>query len=107
MSSEQRKRTIVRPVRLTKEEDEVIQAKARDGGMTVSGFLRAAALGRKVRSTIDAQVINELRRLGGLQKKIHNDTGGSYSKETADILRAIKDAIERLGRGDLQGDGQA
>lgn len=122
MSSEQRKRTIVRPVRLTKEEDEVIKAKARDGGLTVSGFLRAAALGRKVRSTIDAQVINELRRLGGLQKKIHNDTGGSYSKETAGILLGIKaaiaalgsgkfqdfsDAVERLDRGDLQGDGQA
>jgi len=107
MSSEQRKKTVALAVRLAPEEAEAIREKARDGGVTVSEFFRAAALGRKTRSTIDAQVINELRRLGGLQKKIHNDTGGSYSKETADILRAIKDAIERLSRGDLQDDGQA
>lgn len=51
-----------------------------------------------------AQIINELRRLGGLQKKIHNDTGGAYSGKTAEILMDIKLAIERIARGDLQGD---
>lgn len=105
--SEQRKKTVALAVRLEPGEAEAIREKAKDAGVTVSEFLRAAALGRKTRSTIDAQVINELRRLGGLQKMIHNDTGGTYSKETADILRAIKNTIQRLSRGDFQSDSQA
>ena len=105
--SEQRKKTVALAVRLEPGEAEAIREKAKDAGVTVSEFLRAAALGRKTRSTIDAQVINELRRLGGLQKMIHNDTGGSYSKETADILKAIKNTIQRLSRGDFQSDSQA
>jgi hypothetical protein len=105
--SEQRKKTVALAVRLEPGEAEAIREKAKDAGVTVSEFLRAAALGRKTRSTIDAQVINELRRLGGLQKMIHNDTGGTYSKETADILKAIKNTIQRLSRGDFQSDSQA
>jgi hypothetical protein len=105
--SEQRKKTVALAVRLEPGEAEAIREKAKDAGVTVSEFLRAAALGRKTRSTIDAQVINELRRLGGLQKMIHNDTGGTYSKETADILRVIKNTIQRLSRGDFQSDSQA
>lgn len=105
--SEQRKKTVALAVRLEPGEAEAIREKAKDAGVTVSEFLRAAALGRKTRSTIDAQVINELRRLGGLQKMIHNDTGGAYSKETADILKAIKNTIQRLSRGDFQSDSQA
>ncbi len=105
--SEQRKKTVALAVRLEPGEAEAIREKAKDAGVTVSEFLRAAALGRKTRSTIDAQVINELRRLGGLQKMIHNDTGGMYSKETADILRVIKNTIQRLSRGDFQSDSQA
>lgn len=105
--SEQRKKTVALAVRLEPGEADAIREKAKDAGVTVSEFLRAAALGRKTRSTIDAQVINELRRLGGLQKMIHNDTGGTYSKETADILKAIKNTIQRLSRGDFQSDSQA
>lgn len=104
--SEQRKKTVALAVRLEPSEAEAIREKAKDAGVTVSEFLRAAALGRKTRSTIDAQVINELRRLGGLQKMIHNDTGGTYSKETADILKAIKHTIQRLSLGDFQSDSQ-
>lgn len=105
--SEQRKKTVALAVRLEPGEADAIREKAKDAGVTVSEFLRAAALGRKTRSTIDAQVINELRRLGGLQKMIHNDTGGTYSKETAAILKAIKNTIQSLGRGDFQSDSQA
>jgi len=101
--SDQRRKTVALAVRLDPQEADAIREKARDGGVTVSEFLRAAALGRKTRSTLDAQVINELRRLGGQQKKIHNDTGGAYSRDTADILMKIKQAIERIARGDLQG----
>ncbi len=97
--SEQRKKTVALAVRLEPGEAEAIREKAKDAGVTVSEFLRAAALGRKTRSVVEEGMINELRRLGGLQKMIHNDTGGTYSKETAAILKEIKDAIRRLARG--------
>nr|WP_186827605.1 hypothetical protein [Comamonas testosteroni] len=128
--SEQRKRTIVRPVRLTPEEDKAISEAARFHGVTVSALFRDAALSitvdpaqakkeakqkgaevvfvnaSRVNSahiTGTAQIVNELRRLGGLQKKVHNDTDGIYSKETAGILVGIKDAIAALGSGNFQG----
>lgn len=105
--SDQRRKTVALAVRLDPQEADAIREKARDSGVTVSEFLRAAALGRKTRHSTNmdsAQIINELRRHGGLQKKIHNDTGGAYSGKTAEILMDIKLAIERIARGDLQGD---
>jgi len=100
--SDQRRKTVALALRLDPQEATLIREKALDAGVTVSEFLRAAALGRKTRNTLDAQLINELRRLGGLQKKIHVDTGGRFSRETAEILLEIKFAIERIARGDLQ-----
>ena len=100
-SSENRKRTVNLKVRCLPEEADEIKDKAIDAGVSVSEFLRCAALKRKTRSTIDSQIINELRRLGGLQKHLFTEAGGheggSYlSKEYADILVAIKEAIQRI-----------
>ena len=100
-SSEQRKRTVNLKVRCLPEEADEIKDKALDSGVSVSEFLRCAALKRKTRSTIDSQIINELRRLGGLQKHLFTEAGGHegggyLSKEYADILVAIKAAIERI-----------
>ena len=95
-SSETRKRVVNLKTRCLPEEAEEIRNKAMDSGVTVSEFLRCAAVGRKTRSTIDSQVINELRRLGGLQKHLFNEGNGIHSKEFADILAAIKDAIIRI-----------
>ena len=41
----------------------------------------------------DATTIRELRRLGGLLKKVHVDSGGAYSEETAAALTALRAAI--------------
>jgi hypothetical protein len=95
-SSENRKRVINLKTRCLPAEADVIREKSMDSGVTVSEFLRCAALGRKTRSTIDSQVINELRRLGGLQKHLFNESGGAHSKEFSDILIAIKEAILRI-----------
>ena len=100
-SSENRKRVVNLKVRCLPEESDAIRDKAMDSGVSVSEFLRCAALGRKTRSTIDSQIINELRRLGGLQKHLFSEAGGHdggahLSKEYADILLAIKDAIMRI-----------
>ncbi|ELE2770197.1 TPA: nikA protein, partial [Shigella flexneri] len=48
--SNTRRRAISRPVRLTAEEDQEIRKRAAECGKTVSGFLRAAALGKNVNS---------------------------------------------------------
>lgn len=94
--SETRQRTVCLPVRLLPGEAEAIKQQALDAGASVSGFLRAAALGRKTRSTTDSQTINELRRIGGMLKDQFNKSGGQYSRESAATLREITDAIARI-----------
>ncbi len=94
--SDSRKRTLALAVRITPEEADAIREKARDAGATVSEFLRSCALGRKTRSTVDSQVINELRRLGGLQKHLFNASGGQHSREFAAVLVEIKQAVARI-----------
>ena len=69
-SSENRNRVVKFTTRCLPEEADLIREKAMDSGVTVSELLRCAALGRKTRSAIDRQIINELRRLGGLQKHL-------------------------------------
>jgi len=100
-SSENRKRTVNLKLRCLPEEADQIKEKAIDSGVSVSEFLRCAALRRKTRSTIDSQIINELRRLGGLQKHLFTEggghlAGGSLSKEYAEILVEIKSSIQRI-----------
>ncbi len=95
-NSDSRKRTLALAVRVTPEEADAIREKARDAGATVSEFLRACALGRKTRNTVDSQVINELRKLGGLQKHLFNESGGQHSREFAAILVEIKKAVARI-----------
>lgn len=94
--SENRQRTVCRPVRFTPEEAAVVKSKALDSGVPVSEFLRCAALGRKTRSTVDSQIINELRRMGGMLRDQFNRSGGQYSAESAAALREITGAISRI-----------
>lgn len=100
-SSENRKRTVNLKLRCLPEEADTIKEKAIDSGVSISEFLRCAALKRKTRSTIDSQIINELRHLGGLQKHLFNEggghnTGGLASKEYGEVLVNIKRAIQRI-----------
>ena len=64
----QRSKTIV--VRATEAEEAAIRAKAQDAGVSVSAFVRAAALARKLPSPPAALVagLANLGRLGGLLK---------------------------------------
>ena len=80
--SNTRRRAISRPVRLTAEEDQEIRK-------TVSGFLRAAALGKKVNSLTDDRVLKEVMRLGALQKKLFIDGKRVGDREYAEVLIAI------------------
>ena len=77
--SNTRRRAISRPVRLTAEEDQEIRKRAAECGKTVSGFLRAAALGKKVNSLTDDRV----------QKKLFIDGKRVGDREYAEVLIAI------------------
>lgn len=103
MSSGSEKRIKTRPIplRVSPEELAIIDEKARDSGVTRSAFLRAAALGKPVRSNAHLQLVNELRRLGGLLKHQFNEsTNRRYSAESAELLRTITDTIARIDADD-------
>ena len=69
-------------------------------GVAVAELVRARALGRPVVSRTDATTIRELRRLGGLLKLVHRESGGAYSRETAATLASLGAAIARVAVGD-------
>jgi hypothetical protein len=83
-------------VRVAPGEKEQLRRVAADAGISVAELIRARALDRPVVSRTDATTIRELRRLGGLLKKVHLDSGGAYSTETASALTTLRIAIARL-----------
>ena len=85
-------------VRLTAAEKARLAQDAGRAGLTISELVRRRYFGRPIIASADAAMIRELRRLGGLLKHIHNQSGGAYSQETAAALAAIKAYIERLSR---------
>ena len=86
-------------VRVAPEEKEQLRRIAAGAGIGVAELIRTRALNRPVVSRTDATTIRELRRLGGLLKKVHVDSGGAYSQETASALAALRAAIDRLAGG--------
>ena len=97
-NSEQRRRTGRLPaIRCFEDEEKLVRQKAADCGVSIGQFMLAAALGRRTRSKMEEHILNELRRLGGLQKHLFNEGGGVLSKEYAAILVEIRAAIARIG----------
>ena len=86
-------------VRVAPGEKQQLRGIAHDAGLSVSDLVRLRALGRPVVCRTDATTIRELRRLGGLLKKVHIDSGGAYSVATATALAALTRAIDRLAEG--------
>ena len=86
-------------VRVSPDEKKQLRAIARDAGMRVAEIVRLRALGQPVVPRTDATTIRELRRLGGLLKKVHVDSGGAYSMDTANALAALARAITTLANG--------
>lgn len=75
--------------RVTREEWQEIQEEAEASGLSVSEYVRRRALGRCVDSVTDVKMISELRRQGGLLKKIYSESGGMYSEKTATVFANI------------------
>ena len=89
-------------VRLTTAEKARLLEDAAIAGLTISALSRRRMLGRRVVANIDAAMIRELRRLGGLLKHLHVQSAGAHSEQTSNALRTVQAAIERLSgvRGD-------
>ena len=84
-------------IRLTKEEKASLVEEASVAGLTLSTLGRRRLLGRVVVSSEVVAERNELRRLGGLLKQVHTQSGGAYSKQTAEMLGQIHALLRALG----------
>jgi len=82
--------------RVTVEERQEIQEQAEASGLSVSEYVRRRALGRRVDSVTDVKMISELRRQGGLLKKIFNDSNGMYNEE---IKIALYNSLLKVWKG--------
>ena len=57
-------------VTVTAAERAMIQARAKEAGLSVASYLRAVALGRQVRSVIDQKAVGELVKVAGDQGRL-------------------------------------
>lgn len=85
-------------IRMTEREYQEIIARADMSGLTLAEYIRRTASGRKIVSRVGQNAINELRKIGGLLKHVHNESGGAYSEKTAAAIADIRDAVKRIGR---------
>lgn len=88
-------------VRVSPAEKEQLRTLAADAGVSVAELVRSRALGQPIVPRTDATTIRELRRLGGLLKKVHVDSNGAYSEQTAAALAELRVAITALSDGEL------
>lgn len=84
--------------RLTTDEKIEVVEQAGLSGMTLSAYCRRRLLRRPVIADTDMNMIRELRRQGGQLKKIHTDSKGVYSVETAEAIREITTVIRSLAK---------
>lgn len=84
--------------RVTKEEREEIKEQADASGLSVSEYVRRRALGRRVDSVTDVRMLSELRRQGGLLKKVFHESNGMRSEKMEVAVENINKFIEGLER---------
>ena len=84
-------------LRLTNEEYANIKSLAELYGVTMTTLLKNSVINKKMIVKTDTLMLNELRRVGGLAKKIFNDSGGAYGSETSKILLEVAQKIKRIG----------
>ena len=84
--------------RMTPSEYLELQEQADAAALTISEFVRRRLFGRRIISKVELRVLSELRKLGGLLKHIHNETGGVYSEDTRDAIQALTAYARNLER---------
>ncbi|NMZ42845.1 plasmid mobilization protein MobA [Pseudomonas proteolytica] len=87
-------------LRCTEEEANILKEKAKAAGISTSDLLRRSALNRKIVTRTDLRLMNELLRLGGLQKHLFNQMQDNMttelSKQFSEVLVEVKKAIIAL-----------
>lgn len=81
-------------IRLTPEERARLDGEARAAGLTLAALTRRRLLGLHITARIDAELVRELRRLGGLAKLAIRTSG--MAEEGRLALRDIRLAIAHL-----------
>ncbi len=98
--SESRQKTVFIQIRCTSDEADAIRDKAKNAGVSTSELLRKSALNRKITVKTDIRMMNELLRLGGLQKHLYNEMQKhmtpELSRQFSDVLVSIKQAINEM-----------
>ena len=98
--SESRQKGKVINLRCTEEEATILKEKAKAAGISTSDLLRRSALNRKIVTRTDLRLMNELLRLGGLQKHLFNQMQDNMttelSKQFSEVLVEVKKAIIAL-----------
>ncbi len=87
-------------VRLTAAEKARLKEDAELAALGVSEVVRRRYFGRPIIASADAVMLRELRRIGGLLKHVHADSGGAYSGETAAALGELRAYLQQLSRRD-------
>lgn len=86
--------------RCTEDEYSAINKKALSAGLTTSEYLRRTALGRRIMIRTDIRMMNELKRLGGLQKHLYSQMQEAMtlelSRQFSEALAGITNAINAI-----------
>lgn len=98
--SEKRQRNVIVQLRCTEAELEAIDKKAASAGLTRSELLRRSALNRRITVRTDIRMMNEVKRLGGLQKHLFTQMEKTMttelSRQFSDVLVAITQTLNAL-----------
>ncbi|MBF1996528.1 mobilization protein [Serratia symbiotica] len=97
---EKRQREKLVKCRCTDAEYQSINKKAAAAGLTTSEYLRRSALNRRIMVRTDIRMMNELKRLGGLQKHLYSQMQETMttalSRQYSEVLSSIVTAINLL-----------
>ncbi|PUW01543.1 plasmid mobilization protein MobA [Cronobacter sakazakii] len=98
--SEKRQREKLVKCRCTDAEFDAITKKAFTAGLTTSEYIRRCALNRRIMVRTDIRMMNELLRLGGLQKHLFNQMQDhmttELSRQFSEVLTSITHTINAL-----------
>lgn len=83
-------------LRLAAEEKDRLKSDADLAGLSVSEIVRRHYFGRPIIANADLVMVREMRRMGGLMKHLHNESGGAYSEQTSEAISAIVKCIDTL-----------
>lgn len=98
--SEKRQKNTLIQFRCTEAEAETIKNKSIVAGLTTSDYLRRTGLNRRIQVRTDIRMMNEIKRLGGLQKHLYTQMQEGMttelSRQFSEVLIEIARALNAL-----------